>query len=76
VVGKRRPLAESERAYFEPRFVYDFSQVRVHTDARAYTLGQDVVFEAGQYSPGTNEWRRLMAHAVQQTQSRITSNQT
>jgi Domain of unknown function (DUF4157) len=52
------PLAESERDYFEPRFSYDFSQVRVHTDTqtaesagavnvRAYTMGQDVMFGAG-----------------------------
>ncbi len=26
-----RPLAESERAYFEPRFGADFNQVKVHT---------------------------------------------
>lgn len=45
-------------------------------NAQAFTVGKEVIFGAGQYSPGTNEWRRLMAHAVQQTQSRITSNQT
>ena len=53
-----QPLAESERAYFEPRFGADFSQVRLHTDsqaaesaravnARAFTVGQDVMFGAG-----------------------------
>lgn len=52
--GGGQPLAESERAFFEHRFGYDFSRVRVHTDARAvesaravnaraYTIGQDVV---------------------------------
>jgi len=30
-----RPLDATTRAFFEPRFGYDFSQVRVHTDARA-----------------------------------------
>ncbi len=82
IKGGGRPLAKSERAYFEPRFGTDFSQVRLHTDsqaaestrpvnAKAYTLGQDVVFGAGQYAPGTIEGRRLMAHelthVVQQT---------
>jgi hypothetical protein len=82
IKGGGRPLAKSERAYFEPRFGTDFSQVRLHTDsqaaestrpvnAKAYTLGQDVVFGAGQYAPGTSEGRRLMAHelthVVQQT---------
>ena len=59
----------------EPRFGHDFSQVRVHTDARAaesaravnalaYTVGRDVVFGTGQYMPGTMEGKRLMAHEL------------
>ena len=70
-----RSLAESERAYFEPRFGVDFSRVRVHTDtraadsaravnARAFTMGQDVVFGTGQYSPGTASGNRLLAHEL------------
>ena len=79
-----QPLAESERGFFEPRFGNDFSQVRVHTDtraaktarvvnARAFTIGQGIVFGAGQYAPGTDEGRKLMAHelthVVQQAKS-------
>jgi hypothetical protein len=30
-----QPLSKSERAYFEPRFGVDFSQVRLHSDAQA-----------------------------------------
>ena len=70
-----QPRSKSERTYFEPRFGQDFSQVRLHTDtraaesaravnARAFTLGRDVVFGAGQYTPGTGEGRRLMAHEL------------
>ena len=33
--GGGQPLSENDRAYFEPRFGRDFSQVRVHTDAKA-----------------------------------------
>ena len=73
--GGGQTLPESARAYFEPRFGYDFSSVRVHTDARAaesakvvnaraYTRGRDVVFGAGQYAIGTDEGRRLMAHEL------------
>ena len=73
--GGGRHLAESERAYFEPRFGQDFSQVRIHTDAKAaesartlsakaFTLGRDIVFGAGQYAPGASEGRRLMAHEL------------
>ena len=70
-----RPLDAGTRAYMEPRFGHDFSQVRVHTDApaaesarainaRAYTVGRDVVFGAGQYAPGTGEGQRLLAHEL------------
>jgi uncharacterized protein DUF4157 len=55
--GDGHPLSENDRAYFEPRFGADFSQVRMHTDtraaesARAFTVGQDVVFGVRQYAP-------------------------
>src|SRR5207253_648342 len=65
----------STRSFMEPRFGHDFSQVRVHTDERAaesarsvnalaYTAGQDVVFGGGQYEPGTNEGKKLLAHEL------------
>jgi outer membrane protein OmpA-like peptidoglycan-associated protein len=75
------PLDESSRTHFEPVFGYDFSRVRVHTDtaavksardvgARAYTVGQNIVFGAGQFTPGSQDGQRLLvhelAHVVQQ----------
>ncbi|NIM15933.1 MAG: DUF4157 domain-containing protein, partial [Candidatus Aminicenantes bacterium] len=33
--GRGQPLSESTRSFFEPRFGYDFSKVRVHTDGKA-----------------------------------------
>ena len=73
--GGGRPLSDSTRSYFEPRFGHDFSPVRVHSDAaaadaahhlraRAFTYGRHVTFGAGQYSPGTTEGRRLLAHEL------------
>ena len=73
--GGGQPLSQSERAFFEPRFGADFSQVRVHSDsqaaetasavnARAFTLGRDVVLGAGQYQPSESEGRRLLAHEL------------
>ena len=70
-----QPLSEPVRAFFEPRLGYDFSQVRIHTDARAaasaravnalaYTVGQDVVFGAGHYAPGAVSGMRLLAHEL------------
>jgi hypothetical protein len=35
-------------------------------NAQAFTLGHDMVFGAGHYTPGTSQGRRLMAHVVQQ----------
>ena len=76
-----QPLDLATRAFMEPRFRHDFSKVRVHADAkaaesaravnaRAFTIGGDVVFDEGQYAPGTLEGQRLLAHelthAVQQ----------
>jgi hypothetical protein len=85
--GGGQPLPESTRAFFEPRFGRDFSQVRVHTDAqaaesaravnaRAFTLGRNVVFSAGEYSPQTNEGRRLLAHELTHTIQQDTAGPT
>lgn len=73
--GSGQPLPQSTRKFFEPRFGHDFSQVRVHTDtaaagtaqavsARAFTLGKDVVFGTGQYSPNTRDGKKLLAHEL------------
>ena len=73
-----RPLDAATRAFMEPRFGHDFGGVRVHADARAtasaravnalaYTVGQDVVFGAGQYAPETGAGRRLLAHELAHT---------
>ncbi|MBV9211784.1 MAG: DUF4157 domain-containing protein [Acidobacteria bacterium] len=70
-----RPLDSATREFMEPRFEQDFSQVRVHADgqaalsaeavqARAYTVGRDVVFGAGEYAPATTEGKRLIAHEL------------
>lgn len=74
-LGLGQPLDKATRDYFEPRFGYDFSHVRVHSDAKAsetaqavnalaYTTGRDVVFGSGRYSPETREGRRLLAHEL------------
>jgi len=68
-------LDPTTRAFMEPRFDYNFSRVRVHTDtrsaesakaigARAYTVGSEVVFGANQYAPSAVEGRRLLAHEL------------
>ena len=70
-----RPLDAITRAFFEPRFGQDLSTVRMHTDshaaksahsvnALAYTVGNHVVFGAGQYTQSTREGGRLVAHEL------------
>ncbi len=59
----------------EARFGRDFSGVRVHTDAaaaqsardvsaRAYTVGDKIVFAPGEFSPDSVDGRRLLAHEL------------
>jgi outer membrane protein OmpA-like peptidoglycan-associated protein len=73
-----RPLDAPTRAFMEPRFGHDFSQVRVHTggraaesamavNARAYTAGQNIVFGANEYQPQSNGGKRLLAHELTHT---------
>ncbi|MBW2690556.1 MAG: DUF4157 domain-containing protein, partial [Deltaproteobacteria bacterium] len=73
--GSGHALPQSVRNFFEPRFGYSFGQVRVHNDARAaqlsrgvnaraFTVGQDVVFAAGQYTPETTRGKKLLAHEL------------
>ncbi|HWZ95402.1 MAG TPA: DUF4157 domain-containing protein [Opitutaceae bacterium] len=73
-----QPLDSATRAFFEPRFGYNLGSVRVHADARAsgaaravnaraFTVGQDMVFGQGQYAPGTSEGRHLLAHELTHT---------
>jgi hypothetical protein len=68
-------LPPSVRSMFEYRFGHDLKQVRIHTDrqaaatantihARAFTLGNHIVFGPNQYAPGTGIGDRLIAHEL------------
>ncbi len=70
-----QPLDPAARAYFEPRFGHDFSQVRIHSDGRAaesaravgalaYTVGSDIVFDQGRFAPSTETGRHLLGHEL------------
>jgi len=73
--GTGQPLGREERGFFEPRLGVDLSHVRVHSGgeataaatalhARAFTVGRDVVFGAGQFAPATTPGRSLLAHEL------------
>lgn len=82
-----RRLEPMLRQDMEQRFGYDFSNVRVHTgaaaeksardvNAHAYTAGQDIVFGAGRFAPGTHEGRRLIAHELTHVRQQSTGQIT
>lgn len=63
------------RLDMEDRFGHDFSKVRIHTGstaeqsakdvrAHAYTVGHDIVFGTNQFSPGSLDGKRLLAHEL------------
>ena len=73
--GGGQHLPAPTRAFFEPRFGYNFTQVRVHTDAeantfnhslnaRAFTIGQDIFFSHGEYNSGSSSGQELLAHEL------------
>jgi hypothetical protein len=79
-----QPLDPATRTFMEPRFGLDFSRVRVHADgdaakavgavqARAFTVGRDIVFGSREFAPASVEGKRLLAHElVHVAQSRHT----
>ncbi|MDF0682147.1 MAG: DUF4157 domain-containing protein [Candidatus Nitrosocosmicus sp.] len=68
-------LDNNTRHYMEPRLGYNFKDVKIHNDsgasksadsinAKAYTVGNDVVFGKGQYNPSTDAGKNLIAHEL------------
>jgi hypothetical protein len=73
--GKGKPLPADANALFSTGFGYDFSDVKVHTgkeaagsakamNAKAYTIGKNIVFNEGQLNTDTAEGKKLMAHEL------------
>ena len=74
-LGSGHSLPNSQLRFFETRFGADFSGVRIHTDshmsrmadrlnAQAFTMGPNIVFAAGQYSPDTSHGKHLLGHEL------------
>ena len=73
--GSGQPLSAENKNFFETRFDQDFSHVRVHCgeqesmladgiNAKAFTIGNNIVFGKDQYKPGSNEGKSLLAHEL------------
>ena len=77
VIGKGggTPLDESTRTTMESKFGQDFSDVRIHTDAKAsqsaeavganaYTVGNEMVFRGGHFDASSPTGQRTLAHEL------------
>lgn len=64
--------------FMENRFSNDFSGVRIHTDnravqmsrelnAQAFTVGNDIYFNEGKYTPSSENGKHLLAHELTHT---------
>jgi hypothetical protein len=90
ILGAGMPMDAAVRSDMETRLGHNLGDVRIHTDsqaaesaravnARAYTVGKDVVFAEGEYAPQKREGKQLLAHelthVIQQGASRPASPQ-
>jgi outer membrane protein OmpA-like peptidoglycan-associated protein len=68
-------MPDSVNEYYSGKLGHDFAPVRIYTgvnaetaadsiQARAFTYGNNVVFNRNEYSPGSKEGRRLLAHEL------------
>lgn len=75
--GNGQPLSDSERQFFEPRFGYDFSQVRLHQGpdaealnedlrARAFTYDRHIWLGAGEGASNRSLLAHELVHTIQQ----------
>ena len=73
--GKGSPLPKEAQLFFGKRMAFDFSAVRIHTgseaeqsaknvNAKAYTTGDNIVFNKGQYNPDSTDGKKLLAHEL------------
>lgn len=73
--GNGAAMDRHTQSFMSDRFGVDLSGVRVHTDeqsaglnrelsAKAFTTGRDIYFNAGQYQPGTESGKHLLAHEL------------
>lgn len=76
--GGGSPMDETVKTEMERGFGHDFSDVRIHTDsaaadmnqslgARAFTTGNDIFFNEGEYQPETKDGKHLLAHELTHT---------
>jgi Domain of unknown function (DUF4157) len=76
--GNGQPIDSNTKSFMENRMGSDFSNVKIHTDpnaiqlsqnlnAQAFTVGNDVFFNAGKYNPESDAGKHLLAHELTHT---------
>ena len=76
--GSGNSMDHSTKHFMESRFETDFSEVRIHTgsqavqmsrelNAQAFTVGNDIYFNKGKYSPNSDSGKHLLAHELTHT---------
>jgi hypothetical protein len=73
--GKGSAMPTSAQQFFGRKMGYDFSNVKIHTgaeaaqsakevNAKAYTIGNNIVFNHGRYDTLSAEGKKLLAHEL------------
>ena len=76
--GGGSPMPSPTQHFMESRFGADFSGVRIHAgeqaaqlsqslNAQAFTVGNDIYFNNGQYAPESTQGKHLLAHELTHT---------
>ena len=83
--GNGHSLSDNSRRYYEPKFGYDFSNVKIHNNAQAhrsceginalaYSYRNHIVFGEGQYQPASRDGNRILAHELAHVVQQQTKN--
>jgi Domain of unknown function (DUF4157) len=83
--GSGSPLPQGTKSFMENAFSTNFSNVRVHADdkaaemsnginAKAFTSGNDIFFNSGQFSPDSVSGKHLLAHELTHTIQQLNNN--
>jgi hypothetical protein len=76
--GGGQALPETTKTFMQRRFGADFSNIKIHTgnyaadlstqlNAQAFTVGNDIYFNSGKFSPSTSQGKKLIAHELTHT---------
>lgn len=76
--GSGNSMDSNTQTFMQSRFDTDFTDVKIHTggesiqmnrelNAEAFTVGNDIYFNEGQYNPNSSEGKYLLAHELTHT---------